>query len=221
MDLLKEQIIVNRAAYEKITYGTMTDSLEDAYNKFLSKFVARKKDENYGDNAHQYLTTEDGKLYYFDSFKYIYPADNSEDVMQVLNSNVGRNKLCIVEYTGTAVIIQDWDFDSESVKFTSGFITDETRKYINEAYGQKISMGYFLLQLSGNNYGACKSLEIGSTVTVKAQESKLVVYDSEGNVVDTNISLPSQSFYNQVAGAIDYYNLLDKNYSEGRRRNNA
>lgn len=218
MDLLEQKIRVNRGAYEKFTYGTMSDSLEDAYNNFLSQFVARKKDENYGDNAHQYLATKDGSLYYFDSFKYIYPSDNSEDLMQALNSNVGRDKLCIVEYTGTSIIIQDWNFGNKSVNFSSNFITDETRKYIDEAYGKKISMGYFLLQLSGHNDSACKSLETGSTVTVKAQDSKLVVYDDEGNVIDENISLSGQSFYSQVHDKINHYSLLDDQYGKGHGR---
>lgn len=211
MDLLEQKITVNKNAYQLMTGEIMSDSLSDAYNQYLSKFVGRKQDPNYNDVAHQYLVAEDGKLYYFDSFKYLFPADKNADEMEVLNNNVGQGKLNTVEYTGTAIIAQNWDFNTQSVNVSSYFITDETRKYINEKYGEK--MGHFLLQVSGGQLEAIGKLEKGQTIQIRRQNEKLISMDTQGNIIDEQ-ALTVGSFYNQVKTNINYYALLDNQYSK-------
>lgn len=215
MDLLETKIQVNKKAYNSFTNMHMSDSLEDAYNDFLAQFTSRKIDPQYNDFGHQYLQKEDGDTYYFDSFKYIYPSDNCKNLMQVLNSNVGRDKVNIVEYTGTAILTKNWDFSNQSVDVTSYFITDDTREYIDKAYGQPISMGFFLLQVSGNSINAIESMARGETIQIRKYDEKIIVTDSNGDVIEEDISLSNNSFYKEVQDTVNYDRLLNQQYKKG------
>ena len=219
MGLLEQKIVVNKDSCEKFIDYTMSNSMMDAYNQFLSQFISIMEDSRYADDAHQYLVSHDGKIYYFDSFKYIYPVDESDDNIMVLNSNVGFNKISIVELNGSSVIVQDWDFENYVVHFSSNNITDDTLKFINNGYDKKISMGNFLLQVSGHNINACKLLENRANATVKYDfdDGKFIATNGSDEVYET-YNLPSNSFYSDVMDLYDYHSLLDKQCSKKKTK---
>lgn len=138
--------------------------------------------------------------------------------MQVLNSNVGTDKVTIVEYTGTAILTKKYDFNDNSVQATSYFMTDETRNYIDIAYGKPISMGYFLLQISGNSASEIESLEKCASVTVRKEKEMLIARDSESNVIEENIVSSNDSFCRTVQKAVNLESLLNNEYSKGHTK---
>lgn len=214
MGLLEQKIIVNKDSYADYMHYSMSDSMRDVYNAFLSQFISISDDLKYNDGAHQYLMADDGKTYYFDSFKYIYPADGSSDKIKALNSNIGFDNVSIVELDGSYVIIQEWDFRNSSVNFSLNAITDETIRLINEGYGSKVSMGYFLQQVSGHNVYACESLKNVSNASViyDVDRQEFVAESDQIDDVYYASNLRSNSFYDDVMSLYDYRSLLNGSY---------
>ena len=208
MAALNRQITVSRQAFEKRWDVPMSQSLQDAFNDILSNFSETEIDRSYGDEMHQFLKNDKGDTYYFDNFKYVFPKQiGNQSEVRVLNNSRGSDQFCCVRYNGSSI---------------SYFLTDDARALI---YGDRLkgNMGYFLLQVSGNNQSCIEKLHLGSKIIVKQEHGNLVSYDINGNVIDTipmnmsstysRRSLSDISFYKELESKVNYYALLDSTYS--------
>ena len=213
MSVLNKQITINPEAYKQRWDNEMNPSLQDAFNETLSNFSENEVDKSYNDEMHQYLRNDQGDVYYFDDFKYIYPKEigKSPSVL-VLNNSREFGKFCCVKYNGVSIIVENYNTNN-IVDISSYFMTDASRKFIATDY-LKDNMGEFLLQVSGNNQACVEKLHLGSKITVVKENGNLVTYDINGNVLDSVRSNPSGnvSFYKDVETNVDYYGLLDKTY---------
>ena len=150
MAALNRQITVSRQAFEKRWDVPMSQSLQDAFNDILSNFSETEIDRSYGDEMHQFLKNDKGDTYYFDNFKYVFPKQiGNQSEVRVLNNSRGSDQFCCVRYNGSSIIVENYD-DYGVAEISSYFLTDDARALI---YGDRLkgNMGYFLLQVSGNN----------------------------------------------------------------------
>jgi hypothetical protein len=221
MGALNKQITVSKQAFEKRWDMPMSQSLQDAFNDILSNFSENEVDRSYSSEMNQFLKNDKGDIYYFDNFKYVFPKQiGNESEARVLNNSRGRDQFCCVKYNGISIVVENYDVNG-IVEIASYFLTDDARSLISSDY-MKGDMGYFLLQVSGNNTACIEKLHLGSKITVKQENGNLVSYDANGNIIDTvptnadsvySRTLNGISFYKEVESKVNYYSLLDSTYS--------
>lgn len=224
MGVLNKQITVSKQAYEKRLNIPMSQSLQDAFNDILSNFSETEIDKSYESEMNQFLKNDNGDVYYFDNFKYVFPKEiGKQNDIRVLNNNIGRDQFSYVKYNGQSIIVENYDVRGNA-EITSYLMTDETMQLISgEMNGD---FGDFLLQVSVNNNAYSQSLHIGSKIVVRKEDDNLVSYDNNGDVID---SVPSNSDYSQSQGVnsffreleskVNYYGLLDSTYSLTQKSN--
>ena len=211
---VEKNITISKSAYEKRWLVPMSDSLRDAYNAVLSRFVAHEQDSKYKDNFHQILTGKNGDKYYFDDFKYIYPITDSND-MEVLNSNRGAGEICKVSLYGRKdLIIENYNFRNNTATIQSAWINDATREVISSGFINN-DVGYFLLQVSGGLKSCIDSLELCPKINISVYEGSLICRDEAGNVIDEN-PVKDELFYSNCVDSFNYVTTLSMQYSAGK-----
>lgn len=213
MGVLKKQIVLENEVISD-------PSLYDAFNDILSNFSSYEVDKRR--LSCYFLKSDSGDIYYFDCFNYVFPKKivNRSDVL-VLNNDFFKNQFCCVRYNGQSIIVKNYDV-SGVVEITSYFMTDVVEQLFSNKVGN--ILGDFLFQLSQNNVECYEKLHLGIKIVVKYEKGNLVIYDSNGNVIDrisTSFDLifspktqkyKGKSFYEEVEKNVDYYKYLGLNY---------
>ena len=225
MGALNIQRIVDPQEYAKRYGVTMSQSLKDAFDDILSKFPEKKIDEKYDSGRNLFLKNGEGDIYYYDDFKYVRPLQTSEESeIRVLNNSRGTDKFCCVIFNGNnSIVVENYDAN-DTVEISSYFLTDETRSFISSG-GIENGMNGFLFQVSGGNMGYIERLQFGSKIRVEKEGENLVSYGSDNSIIGMAPINPGGapgdiSFYRAVERNVDYYGLLDDQYSSSNEYGN-
>lgn len=225
MGALNIQRIVDPQEYAKRYGVTMSQSLKDAFDDILSKFPEKKIDEKYDSGRNLFLKNGEGDIYYYDNFKYVRPLQTSEESeIRVLNNSRGTDKFCCVIFNGNnSIVVENYDAN-DTVEISSYFLTDETRSFISSG-GIENGMNGFLFQVSGGNMGYIERLQFGSKIRVKKEGENLVSYGSDNSIIgmapiNAGGAPGDISFYRAVERNVDYYGLLDDQYSSSNEYGN-
>lgn len=225
MGTLNIQRIVDPQEYANRYGVTMSQSLKDALFDILSGFPESKIDENYDSGRNLFLRNEEGDIYYYDDFKYVRPVQTrKESEIRVLNNSRGMDKFCCVIYNGNnSIVVENYDAN-DTVEISSYFLTDDARSFISSGSVEN-GMNGFLFQVSGGNMGYIEKLQFGSKIIVKKEGENLVSYGSDNSIIGmapiNEGGAPGDiSFYRAVERNVDYYGLLDNQYSSSNEYSN-
>ena len=225
MGALNIQRIVDPQEYAKRYGVTMSQSLKDAFEDILSKFPEKKIDEKYDSGRNLFLKNGEGDIYYYDDFKYVRPLQTSEESeIRVLNNSRGTDKFCCVIFNGNnSIVVENYDAN-DTVEISSYFLTDEARSFISSG-GIENGINGFLFQVSGGNMGYIERLQFGSKIRVKKEGENLVSYGSDNSIIgmapiNAGGAPGDISFYRAVERNVDYYGLLDDQYSSSNEYGN-
>ena len=224
MGALNIQRIVDPQEYAKRYGVTMSQSLKDAFDDILSKFPENKIDEKYDSGRNLFLKNGEGDIYYYDDFKYVRPVQTSEESeIRVLNNSRGTDKFCCVIYNGNSIVVENYDAN-DTVEISSYFLTDDARSFISSDSVEN-GMNGFLFQVSGGNMGYIEKLQFGSKIIVKKEGENLVSYGSDNSIIgmapiNAGGAPGDISFYRAVERNVDYYGLLDDQYSSSNEYGN-
>ena len=226
MGALNIQRIVDPQEYAKKYGVTMSQSLKDALFDILSGFPEGKIDENYDSGRNLFLRNGEGDIYYYDDFKYVRPIQTrgEESEIRVLNNSRGTDKFCCVKYNGNnSIVVENYDAN-DTVEISSYFLTDDARSFISSGSVEN-GMNGFLFQVSGGNMGYIERLQFGSKIRVKKEGENLVSYGSDNSIIgmapiNAGGAPGDISFYRAVERNVDYYGLLDDQYSSSNEYGN-
>ena len=224
MGALNIQRIVDPQEYAKRYGVTMSQSLKDAFDDILSKFPEKKIDEKYDSGRNLFLKNGEGDIYYYDDFKYVRPVQTSEESeIRVLNNSRGTDKFCCVIYNGNSIVVENYDAN-DTVEISSYFLTDDARSFISSGSVEN-GMNGFLFQVSGGNMGYIEKLQFGSKIRVEKEGENLVSYGSDNSIIgmapiNAGGAPGDISFYRAVERNVDYYGLLDDQYSSSNEYGN-
>ena len=161
----------------------------------------------------------------YDDFKYVRPVQTrKESEIRVLNNSRGMDKFCCVIYNGNnSIVVENYDAN-DTVEISSYFLTDDARSFISSGSVEN-GMNGFLFQVSGGNMGYIEKLQFGSKIIVKKEGENLVSYGSDNSIIGmapiNEGGAPGDiSFYRAVERNVDYYGLLDNQYSSSNEYSN-
>ena len=112
----------------------------------------------------------------------------------------------------------------DTAEISSYFLTDDARSFISSGSVEN-GMNGFLFQVSGGNMGYIEKLQFGSKIIVKKEGENLVSYGSDNSIIGmapiNEGGAPGDiSFYRAVERNVDYYGLLDNQYSSSNEYSN-
>lgn len=177
-------------------YGKLNNNQESVFNEFLENVTDLKIDARYGDEQHTLLRTDTGKIYYFDSYKFIYPVKyvpndpNNRFVYpigfdgthyEVINNDVGAGEITRASlYEGSKILVEHFISDNMMKRLVYN-IPDNLLQELQ--FNNSFGFNNYLLNVSSLHPGALQGLEKESELAVVSDGKTVQCRNENGEII--------------------------------------